>query len=286
MGVLHPQHIFLFCSSVLFFSFSPLSFPSPLFSLSFSSFSLSLPADFWCGDRCHAAPLPTGLPTDIFIENGTMFRDFLWKKRPITVAHPRNIHLDMRVPNPQESTHLVGWIINFFGICVDLMKKTITKTWNTKAKLQKHALFSNSYIWYYCISFVMNRINLWRMEDLVYKGGRERGPGPSLLSLGELEGSVKWKISERNNAKTSKFAPSNGIPWPFKMLNPWTTPVKEKPLAVRAWPIPFDSNQTPFGWIATPAPHPLSMCCIHCSAKQYFNTVKSQQVKVSEFAML
>ena len=52
---------FLFPSLFL----SPLSF---LF-LSFSSFSLSLSlslsrlADFWCGDRRHAAPLPTGLVT-------------------------------------------------------------------------------------------------------------------------------------------------------------------------------------------------------------------------------
>ena len=43
-------------------SFFPF-FPSPLFSFfpPSSSFSLSLPADFWCGDRRHAAPLPTGL---------------------------------------------------------------------------------------------------------------------------------------------------------------------------------------------------------------------------------
>ena len=49
------------CSPLPFFPFSPLFFL--LFSLSFlPSFPfLSLPADFWCGDRRHAAPLPTGL---------------------------------------------------------------------------------------------------------------------------------------------------------------------------------------------------------------------------------
>ena len=41
----------------------PLSFLSPLFFFfpPFSSFSFPLPAEFWCGDRRHAAPLPTGL---------------------------------------------------------------------------------------------------------------------------------------------------------------------------------------------------------------------------------
>ena len=50
------------CSPLPFFPSSPLFFL--LFSLSFLPlfpFSLSLPADFWCGDRRHAAPLPTGL---------------------------------------------------------------------------------------------------------------------------------------------------------------------------------------------------------------------------------
>ena len=66
-GALHPyRHNTSFSLDLLSFSFlfSPLfSFFSFLFlsSLLFL-FSLSLPADFWCGDRRHAAPLPTGLP--------------------------------------------------------------------------------------------------------------------------------------------------------------------------------------------------------------------------------
>ena len=53
------------CSPLPFFPFSPLFFL--LFSLSFlPAFPfLSLPADFWCGDRRHAAPLPTGLDQSI-----------------------------------------------------------------------------------------------------------------------------------------------------------------------------------------------------------------------------
>ena len=45
------------------FPFSPLiSFSSLLSFFAFLPFlSLSLPANFWCGDRRHAAPLPTGL---------------------------------------------------------------------------------------------------------------------------------------------------------------------------------------------------------------------------------
>ena len=58
------MYIFLSCSPLPFFPFLSLFFL--LFSLSFLPFllffSLSLPADFWCGDRRHAAPLPTGLP--------------------------------------------------------------------------------------------------------------------------------------------------------------------------------------------------------------------------------
>ena len=54
-------HLLLFSPLLSFFS-SRFSFSSFLFlsSLLFL-FSLSLPADFWCGDRRHAAPLPTGL---------------------------------------------------------------------------------------------------------------------------------------------------------------------------------------------------------------------------------
>ena len=58
------MYIFLSCSPLPLFPFLSLFFL--LFSLSFPHslllfFSLSLPADFWCGDRRHAAPLPTGM---------------------------------------------------------------------------------------------------------------------------------------------------------------------------------------------------------------------------------
>ena len=63
--------IFLSCSPLHFFPFSPLF--SPLFSFfpPFSSFPFPLPADFWCGDRRHAAPLPTGLDTMKHFEQQT-----------------------------------------------------------------------------------------------------------------------------------------------------------------------------------------------------------------------
>ena len=54
-------HLSLLLSSP-FLSFFLFSLFFPLFFLSFSpfsSFSLSPPAEFWCGDRRHAAPLPT-----------------------------------------------------------------------------------------------------------------------------------------------------------------------------------------------------------------------------------
>ena len=61
-------YIFTYSSPLHFFSFS-LSFPSPLFSLCFLPslpfLSLSLPADFWCGNCRHAELLPTGLGRDV-----------------------------------------------------------------------------------------------------------------------------------------------------------------------------------------------------------------------------
>ena len=61
IGRIHLS-LLLFSTFLSFFSFL-----SPFFTFfpPFSSFSLSLslPADFWCGDRRHAAPLPTGLIT-------------------------------------------------------------------------------------------------------------------------------------------------------------------------------------------------------------------------------
>ena len=63
IGVIHLSLFNSFsCCPFPFFPFSTLFFL--LFSLSFLPLflaSLSLPADFWCGDRRHAAPLPTGL---------------------------------------------------------------------------------------------------------------------------------------------------------------------------------------------------------------------------------
>ena len=68
-------HLSLLLSSPFSFLFL-FSFLSSLFSFfpPFSSFSLSLRADFWCGDRRHAAPLPTGLPAIKFIG-----KQLVWK---------------------------------------------------------------------------------------------------------------------------------------------------------------------------------------------------------------
>ena len=63
LTVLRGHFNMRFSLALLSLSFLFLSFLSPLFFFfpPFSYFSFPLPADFWCGDGRHAAPLPTGL---------------------------------------------------------------------------------------------------------------------------------------------------------------------------------------------------------------------------------
>ena len=90
IGLIHVHLSLLLSSPFLSFPLSSFLF---LFSLLFFFFFLSLPADFWCGDRRHAAPLPTGLmknkcsylmslrPCHLWI-NAPMWRERRWLQGP------------------------------------------------------------------------------------------------------------------------------------------------------------------------------------------------------------
>ena len=93
---------FFFFLSLFFLFFSLLFSFFPSFSC--FSLSLSLPADFWCGDRRHATPLPTGLPPCKFLTDFQAFSH--QKKSAFSAACQIQNYRNRKLQRPISQNHI------------------------------------------------------------------------------------------------------------------------------------------------------------------------------------